>query len=103
MLPLRLLPSLRHVDLMPKPSSGTCQACGAAGDFEEKKVLPDEIARSMDLSPALRRAFDRRESMDCPVCNMSQRPRQIARAALSVYGSGKERSLADLLEVESFR
>ena len=55
------------------------------------------------LTPAMKAAFDRRESGMCPVCRNNYRNRQLARALVDVYGRSGEVSVADLVRSERFR
>jgi SAM-dependent methyltransferase len=92
-------PTLRSLGLQER---GLCHACGAVGDFADKKVLWPALVAHWRLTPEMEAAFNRRESRACATCNSNYRSRQLARALVEIYGEDGDRSLADLLGTERF-
>jgi ubiquinone/menaquinone biosynthesis C-methylase UbiE len=94
------LPEWRSRNLL---TQGCCEVCGSQTDFEFRTVVPDDLAETAELTPRIRAAWDRRESMACSQCRAIFRHRQVARAALKKYGRNNEHSLSALMDSPAFR
>ena len=78
--------------------SGKCFACGALDEqWKHTAIINDELASTWGLSDRLRKSFDARESMFCPVCDCSFRLRLLSEALVSEYGNS---SLKELVKNE---
>lgn len=82
---------------------GFCDACGNYATFESSEVITSELADAWDISPSIKQAFNRRESMYCSYCHNSFRTRKLAGAILKLYGSSRINSLKQLVGHKSFR
>ena len=105
MVVARVLPRLRRPTFrsLGLQSHGLCHACGTMAEFEVKEVFWPALVTEWRLTPAMKAAFDRRESGMCPVCRNNYRNRQLARALVDVYGRNGEVSVAELTRSEHFR
>lgn len=101
----RVLPRLRRPTFrsLGLQSHGLCHACGTITEFDVREVFWPALVTEWRLTPAMKAAFDRRESGMCPVCNNNYRNRQLARALVDVYGRNGEVSVAELTRSEHFR
>jgi SAM-dependent methyltransferase len=99
-LPRLRRPTFRSLGLQ---SHGLCHACGTVTEFEVREVFWPALVEEWRLTPAMKAAFDRRESGTCPVCRNNYRNRQLARALVDVYGRNGEGSVAELTRSKHFR
>jgi hypothetical protein len=61
-----------------------CWACGNRAGFIMGTVLDDELSKSWDISPSIRRSFDVRESSNCRHCKSSRRSQFHSRAICKI-------------------
>jgi SAM-dependent methyltransferase len=100
-----LLPRLRRSVLRSAGPyrRGLCHACGAHVAFEYREVLWPTLVNEWRLTPAMKAAFDRRESGTCPTCHNNYRNRQLARAIVELFRKHSEASLTELTRSAHFR
>ena len=74
-----------------------CPCCGRfAAMLLRPRVIPDRLAELWGLSPTLRAALVRKESLDCSSCGAKLRARRIAATILDVFpATPPARSVAD--------
>ena len=101
----RVLPRLRRPTFssLGLQHHGLCHACGSVAEFDMREVFWPALVAEWRLTPAMKAAFDRRESGVCPLCNNNSRNRQLARALVDIYGRNGEVSVAGLTRSENFR